>query len=368
MPITSFVRRPAVAGLRLAVLVLLVAATAAAEDTVWVLRDGRIETWRGVLVEERADGTVRLRTADGKVREFQGREIANIVRDPSAADAPPAAAPDAAPPPEAAPDVPAPPREAAPEVPAPPPAAAATPAPARPPEVSGGEPARGAARGARIMLRAWGGLAEPALDDVNRTLAEDEAAFAAAGADVRFDRFGRAPEFGAGLAVRAARGMSLGLEAGYQSSRADAAHEDAASAVSTTITLHVVDVLATAEMRLGAGLHLGAAAGVGLGRAVQDARLRDLADPANDEASHSEWEGAGFSGAAYARLEVPVGGAVAAFAQGGYRRRNLGTLAGETSAAGGETATEPADNAGNPVEFDFSGPYARAGLAIALGR
>ncbi len=358
----SLPRRPYVPGLVLAALALLVAAApASAEDTVWVFRDGRIETWRGVLVEERADGTVRLRTGDGKVREFPGKDVANIVRDSSAAGTAPGAS---------APAVAAPPEAALPEVPEPLATPVDLPEPPTAPPATRTDPVERepAPPGRRLELRVWGGLADPALDDVNRSLGEDEAAFAAAGADVRFDRFGRVPEFGAGVALRAARNLTLGIEGGYQSSRADAAHEDAVSSVSTAITLHVVDVLATAELRLGAGLRLGAAAGIGLGRAVQDARARDLADPANDVESRSEWEGAGFSGGAFARLEIPVGRTLAAFLQGGYRRRNLGTFAGETTSADGGIATEPADNAGNPVEFDFSGPYARAGLAVTLGR
>lgn len=359
-------RRPTPGLVSALALLLGAAAPVLGEDAVYVFRDGRLEEHRGTLLEERDDGSIRLRTADGKELSIAGRDIANVVRDPRPAvrpEAAPAPAPETAVPETAVAET---------DVHAAEPTPAQERAPTVVPERTAGrerapDPGRPPRRSS-FLLRAHGGLAEQALDDVNRSLGEDEEAFGAAGADVAFDRFGRTPEFGLGAGVRTGRGFGFGVEGGWQASRVEMAYEDPATSVSTSIALRVLDVLGTLDYALPAGLHVGVAAGVGFGRAVQESRTRDLANPANDEESRSEWTGAGFSGGAFARIELPAGRALAAFVQGGYRHRNLGRFAGETrSSRLGDATTEPVDNDGDAIEFDFSGPYVRAGLAISAG-
>jgi hypothetical protein len=312
-----------------ALLLLSALAPASAEDVVYVFGSSGVDIYRGTITEGRADGTIRFVTTEGEEYIFHKNEIANVIRD------------------------------------------------AKPGGLSPEPAASGAATDGRrqrgrlaVAFNAWAGWGTQALDHVNRTFEEDEELFASLGVPMSFERIGSAPDFGAGFAFPVSSGLAFGIECGWQASSARNRYEDPTLSIATDIELRVIDVTATGEWRwpLVRGLSVGGTAGVSLGHADQQVEFRDFTSPANDESSHSSWGGAGFSGGAFAAWRRPLSDRTSLFLRAGWRSRDIGHFNGRTDSPLLTGPSKPVDNAGNDVEFDFSGAYARVGVELLTGR
>jgi hypothetical protein len=184
---------------------------------------------------------------------------------------------------------------------------------------------------------------------------------------VEFETFGGAPDFGLGFSFGASKNMSIGLEVGRQTSGVAIGYVDEFTLIASVLSLRVLEIAGTIEYRLPqvVGLSVGGTAGIGIGNAEQASHYQDFVDPSNNENSFSDWDGTGFSGGAFVGYSLPLSHRTTVFARTGYRSRNLGKFWGTTQSDQlGDGPTEPVDNAGNPVEFDFSGAYARVGIAL----
>jgi hypothetical protein len=300
-----------------------------AEDVVYVFEGSGVGIYRGTITEGRPDGTIRFVTTEGEKRIFHKEEIANVVRDAK----PDALLLDSGNPGEAS------------------------------------ERRRDSGRLA-VAFHGWVGWGTQALDHVNRSFEEDEELFQSLGVPMTFERIGSAPDFGGGLAFPWSNGLVLGVECGYQGSSSRSRYEDASFSLAADIELRVIDVVATAEYRLPMvrGLSVGGTAGVALGHADQQVDFHDFVDPANDESSHSSWGGSGFSGGAFAGWRRPLGDRTSLFLRTGWRSRDLGAFNGRTDSAQLTGPSKPVDNAGNDVQFDFSGAYARVGVDFLTGQ
>jgi len=312
-------------------LLLAVAAPAAAEDVVYAFRSGGLDVYHGKIVETLWDGAIRLVTNEGKEVVIQKDEIANVIRD-------------------------------------------AKPNTLALGEVEQSENGRPERRGRRrrlpVSFHAWGGWGAQSLSDVNRTFEEDEELLQASGVPMEFERFGSAPDFGVGLAVPFSNGLALGLEVGYQGSEVRNRYEDPDFSIAADVALRIIDVATTLDWSLPwiPGLSVGGTAGVGLGHADQQVDFHDALFPANDESSHSSWGGSGFSGGPFVGYAQALGHRSSLWLRTGWRSRDLGSFNGRTDSPQLTGHSKPVDNAGNDVQFDFSGAYARLGLAFVVGR
>ncbi|MGH2570320.1 MAG: hypothetical protein ACRDGR_03800, partial [bacterium] len=304
-----------------AVLLLSASGSAFAEDVVYVLGRGGIEVYRGTITEGSPDGTIHFVTTEGKKRVFHQGEIANVVRDAKAETL----ALDSG---------------------------------------DAGSQRRGGDGRLAVAFHGWVGWGTQALDHVNRSFEEDELLFASLGVPMTFERIGSAPDFGGGLAFPWSNGLVLGVECGYQGSSSRSQYEDPTFSLEADIELRVIDVVATAEYRLPMvrGLSVGGSAGVALGHADQQVNFHDFVDPLNDDSSHSSWGGSGFSGGAFAGWRKPLGDRTSLFLRTGWRSRDIGAFNGRTDSAQLTGPSKPVDNAGDDVQFDFSGAYARVGF------
>jgi hypothetical protein len=205
---------------------------------------------------------------------------------------------------------------------------------------------------------------------VNQTFEEDEVLFQSLGVPMTIERIGSAPDFGGGLAFPWSNGLVLGVECGYQGSSSRSRYEDSTFSLEADIELRVIDIVATAEYRLPMvrGLSVGGTAGVALGHADQQVDYRDFIDPLFDDSSHSSWGGSGFSGGAFAGWRKPLGDRTSLFLRTGWRSRDIGAFNGRTDSSQLTGPSKPVDNAGNDVQFDFSGAYARVGFDFLTGR
>jgi hypothetical protein len=118
------------------------------------------------------------------------------------------------------------------------------------------------------------------------------------------------------------------------------------------------------------GLFLTLEAGAGFGTVKSEERFEDELNAANNFDIHGKWDGVAPIGGAYIGYQwlAPENMLALAFVRGGYRFQNLGELDGTvTSPQLGNRTGPPLDNAGQPIETDFSGFQAVVGLGFVFG-
>lgn len=107
---------------------------------------------------------------------------------------------------------------------------------------------------------------------------------------------------------------------------------------------------------------------MGFGTAKSEFHFRDFADPTNNFSGEGDWSGTGFVGGAFMGYRFGLSPLASLFLRGGYRYRNLGEFSGDSYRSDtGSGSGSPQDNAGNPLDFDFSGVYIRAGFGLGFG-
>ena len=223
----------------------------------------------------------------------------------------------------------------------------------------------------RAALRFNVGWGLQDLGDINKGIEDDERVFHSYGIPVDWDTFGGAIELGAGADVWVTDAISLGATVGWQKSSVENLYSDISGSVSDKIDLKLVDVSGTLTFWAPAaqGLFVGASAGMAFGWADSQAKLRIFGDPSSDIDLNGEFAGEGLSVGAFLGYQGRIGTNGLIFGMAGYRHRNLGEFDGTVCIPSGECVdAQPSNNAGQAMDFDFSGLYVRGGFGLALGR
>jgi hypothetical protein len=214
------------------------------------------------------------------------------------------------------------------------------------------------------------GYGTQALGDVNAAIEDDEAAFQGAGIPVNFETFGGAIDFSGGVVHQVGNSIGLGVELGYQGNSIDNRYTDVSGSYSDAVDLRIVDVTGVLQFWVPAapGLLFGTNVGAGFGSAKDEFHLVDYNNSANDTDYVGEWSGVGLSAGAFAGYHFALGKSAQLLLHSGYRYRNLGEFSGEAnSPQWGSSTAPPSDNAGQPLDFDFSGFYTRLGFGFSFG-
>ena len=304
---------------------MLVVPMAAQADTVFWLNGRSVEKTEGTIVQE-SDGKILLRTIDGRELEVFRRDIVNIIhsnKTRSVEDTSPTILQS---------DI-------------------------------------GRNRGSRVLFYGYVGFGTQALGDINDGIKEEEAALQEAGADVSFDTFGGAPDFGGGVTVKLTSLVGLGLQFGYQGNKVEAEYRDSSGFFTDATHLRIMDLTGSIEFSVPTvrGLFVGANAGVGFGKAKDEFVLGDAASPPNTIEGVGEWTGSGFVGGAFVGLRTAASEIASLYFVGGYRYRNLGHFSGQVTSTLGNSTGSPENSDGQPIDFDFSGIYLRAGIMVGIG-
>ncbi|MCK4412653.1 MAG: hypothetical protein KAY32_03830 [Candidatus Eisenbacteria sp.] len=215
------------------------------------------------------------------------------------------------------------------------------------------------------------GYATQALGEVNDAIEDDEQIFRSLGVPLSWDTFGGALEFGGGLEFMVSETVSLGASVGIQKSSVNNVYSDYSGSFSDKADLRVIDVSGTLTLwpPTSRGLFLGASMGVAFGKANSETRFRVYSDSDYDLDVEGEFTGKGLSLGVFSGYQGRIGRTGLLFVKAGYRHRNLGEFDGEfCSPQVGCWDTEAQNNAGQALDFDFSGFYLAGGVGFALGR
>ena len=220
-------------------------------------------------------------------------------------------------------------------------------------------------------LRGFLGYTTQALGDLNDAIEDDEQALRGLGIPLDWETFGGAMEFGAGADLRVSDTVTLGMQVGMQRSSVENSYSDWSGALSDHIDLRVIDVSGTLTFwpPNSPGLFVGGSMGVAFGTADSESRFRIYSEPEYDLDAESDFSGSGLSLGAFGGYQAAVGEAGLVFLKAGYRLRNLGEFDGDVcSPQSGCWDTEAQDNAGQALDFDFSGFFLECGLGFGVGR
>ncbi len=208
------------------------------------------------------------------------------------------------------------------------------------------------------------------LGDLNKGIEDDERIFHSYGIPVDWDTFGGALEISGGADVWVTDAISLGATVGLQQSSVQNLYSDISGSVSDNIDLKLVDVSATLTFWAPAaqGLFVGASLGKAFGWADSRTKLRIYGEPSSNIDLDGEFSGEGLSVGVFLGYQGKMGKNGLIYGMAGYRHRNLGEFDGTLCTPSGECVdAKPSNNAGQAMDFDFSGLYIRGGFGLALG-
>jgi hypothetical protein len=213
----------------------------------------------------------------------------------------------------------------------------------------------------RKSLYVYVGYGTLALGDVNRDIKCHERAVQSQGFPASYDTFGGAVDLGLGLSYRVGKVTSLGIDFGYQDASVRNGYSGLSWHESETVDLRIIDIDGVLVFRLptALGFHLGASAGLGLGRARHEYRHEDPTNYTSRSARKFEYTGSGITTGTFAGFMVPFGTVDLFLLRVGCRFSNRGKFHGP------EGWAEGCDD-GRAIDFDFSGAYVRAALGIYL--
>jgi hypothetical protein len=222
-----------------------------------------------------------------------------------------------------------------------------------------------------FYVRGAFGVTDQMQSDLNDLITGDEQYFRSYGVPVQFDHFGGTPEFGGEVGYRFSETLSAGFSVMYQRKTLTNGYADLSGAYVDRMEAGLTEFAGNVSFWVpGApGLFLGAQAGVGSGTFRETLNLSDYTDPTNDADIHGKWTGNGAVFGVFAGYEQAVSPVVSVFGRVGYRFRNLGHLDGTAVdlVTGDSYSGEYQNNAGQSVNFDFSGVHAMVGLGVGLG-
>jgi hypothetical protein len=207
------------------------------------------------------------------------------------------------------------------------------------------------------------GFGTQSLGDVNGAIEDDERVFQGAGIPVSFDTFGPAVDLGGGLVHQISETIGLGAELGYQTSSVDNRYSDTSGSFSDAFDLEVLDITGVLQFWVPSarGLLFGTKIGVAFGAAREEVHFRNFNTPSNSFDRSGDWDGIGFVAGAFTGYDFALSQDVQLMLHAGYRYRNLGEF------SNGSNGQPPSDNAGQPIDFDFSGFYSRVGFGYEFG-
>jgi hypothetical protein len=224
--------------------------------------------------------------------------------------------------------------------------------------------------GRLFYLRGSLGYGSQTLGDVNDGIREDEQIFISGGVPVRFDTFGGALDVGAEFGFRLARVLSLGVGVNYQKNDVNNAYSDLSGEFRDDVTLKIVDVSGNVTLWVpDTGLFFGASAGVGLGKLDEFISFIIYGDPTSSFSVSAKGKGNGFVAGVFGGYDAEFSSGLLVFGKVGYRFRNLGNFdADAQSPELGSSSGPVRNNAGRPIDFDFSGAYVSVGVGVSLGK
>ena len=219
-------------------------------------------------------------------------------------------------------------------------------------------------------LRFFLGYTTQSLTELNAAIEDDERIFHSFGIPVSWDTFGGALEYGAELDLMVSEVTSLGASVGVQGSDVNNLYSDWSGSVSDKMHLKVIDVSGTLTFWLPSspGMHIGISGGVAFGSADSRTRLTIYDDPGSSFDLDAEFSGKGLSLGVFGGYQARLGATGLVSLKAGYRHRKLGEFDGRVCSVGDGCADDSAsNNSGQPLDFDFSGFYLRAGVGFAFG-
>lgn len=227
-------------------------------------------------------------------------------------------------------------------------------------EVASNRISRIPAKGATNMY-GFLGFGTQALADLNSAIEDDESVLQGAGIPVNFDTFGPAIDLGGGIVHQVSETIGLGIELGYQRSSVNNRYSDVSGSYSDAVDLEILDVTGALQFWVSSapGLLFGTNVGVGFGAVKDELHLRNFSNASNNVNGTGQWSGAGFIAGVFGGYHFTLSQSTRLLLHAGYRYRNLGEFDGGSG--------PPSDNAGQPLDFDFSGFYSRLGLGFAFG-
>jgi len=229
----------------------------------------------------------------------------------------------------------------------------------------------------QFYVRGSVGYSTQSLGDLNDDIEQDELVFRTAGLPVTFEPFGGALDLAVEMGMRivpTSRGIpsiSLGVGVSYETNDVHHAYSDLSGSFSDKTDLAILDVTGNLTFWFPSvrWLFAGFEAGKGFGSATEELQFRDFADPTNDLDVAGNFDGSGFVVGVFSGLQYEASGGALLFLKVGYHYRNLGHFDGTiTSPQLGSSSGTAVNNAGRPLEFDFSGIYVKVGIGLAFGR
>jgi hypothetical protein len=218
--------------------------------------------------------------------------------------------------------------------------------------------------------RLYVGLAYQALGDWNDDIKEDESILQSGGVPMSLERLGSGFPIGFEAGYAISEDASIGIGAHYQRASSGNQYSDASGSVEASTKLSLIGVLAhgSYSLRKEDDIFLIGELGVGLGKAESNLALRDFATPANNLDVHGRWDGIGPIVGVAVAFERDLNPRTVLFSRVGYRRQNLGQLDGESSSPqlGLQVTGPPRNNAGDPMDTDFSGLCVLIGLGLKI--
>lgn len=240
-------------------------------------------------------------------------------------------------------------------------------------------PARGAApERVTLYARLSGGASDPSLSSLNEFLHSVNDAFVVNGWTSSSDTFRGLGEWGGEVGVRvgahAVFGLEIGVGHGAIRNRHAQPYSDPSGNPQTTfrtfeqtLDFTTVEGLAAAETRRGPlRLEGGLTIGAGFSSLDESVIYEDTGRNGPPFATEGTFTGSALVTSAFLGARCPLPGGLEVYARGGYRLANLGELSGKYRGDVSDVSYPPTSVyqslAPPPFNFDFSGPFVRAGL------
>ncbi len=211
------------------------------------------------------------------------------------------------------------------------------------------------------------GYGGQSLKDINADIMDDEQLLQSFGIPVGFNTFGGALDLGFELGYHISPIVSLGACLNYQGNKITDSYSDFSGSLSIERSVNIFNIMGNIGLWLPTvpGFHFSVGAGIGIGKAGLDLRLADFFDPRNNLQTDGNWNGNGFVAEGFTGYRVHLAPAFNLLFRGGYRYRNLGQFGGSIQSLQlGNTVGPYQNNAGQPLDFDFSGFYFVTGLSV----
>lgn len=204
------------------------------------------------------------------------------------------------------------------------------------------------------------GYGGQSLKDINTDIKDDEQLIQSLGIPVNFNTFGGALDIGFELGYHISPVVSLGACLNYQGNKITDSYSDVTGSLSIERSASIVNIMGNIGLWLPAapGFHFGIGGGIGIGNAGLDLRFADFTDPTNNLQTDGNWNGNGFIAEGFTGYRLHLAPAFNLLFRGGYRYRNLGQFSGSIQSLQlGNSMGPYQNNAGQPLDFDFSGLY-----------